>query len=61
MNGHFVGQDYITERVAKFLNIDLTALDPDGAGDDGGWFRLDVFGAALPTLQLGQKDGEQKF
>ncbi|CAK9066377.1 unnamed protein product [Durusdinium trenchii] len=50
VNGHFVGQDYITERVARFLEIDLTALDPDGAGEEGGWFRLDVFGAALPTL-----------
>ncbi|CAJ1349731.1 unnamed protein product [Effrenium voratum] len=50
VNGHFVGQDYITSRVAGFLGIDLAALDPDGTGDDGGMFRFDVFGAALPTL-----------
>ena len=50
VNGHFVGQDYITERVAQFLGIDLAALDPDGTGDEGGMFRFDVFGAALPTL-----------
>eukprot|EP00440_Ansanella_granifera_P014452 gb/GFBE01015706.1/.p1 GENE.gb/GFBE01015706.1/~~gb/GFBE01015706.1/.p1 ORF type:complete len:2679 (+),score=463.31 gb/GFBE01015706.1/:1-8037(+) len=50
VNGHFFGQDYITARVAKFLDIDLDALDPDGAGDGGGWFRMDVFGAMVPTL-----------
>eukprot|EP00931_Biecheleriopsis_adriatica_P025063 TRINITY_DN15489_c0_g1_i1.p1 TRINITY_DN15489_c0_g1~~TRINITY_DN15489_c0_g1_i1.p1 ORF type:complete len:2718 (-),score=458.01 TRINITY_DN15489_c0_g1_i1:101-8230(-) len=50
VNGHFFGQDYLVERVAKFLDIDLAALDPDGAGEGGGWFRLGVFGAALPTL-----------
>lgn len=50
VNGHFFGQDYITARVAHFLEIDLDALDPDGAGDGGGWFRFGVFGAALPTL-----------
>ena len=50
VNGHFVGQDYITERVAQFLGIDLTALDPDGTGEEGGMFRFDVVGAALPTL-----------
>ena len=43
-------QDYITARVASFLGIDLTALDPDGIGEEGGMFRLNVFGAALPTL-----------
>ena len=43
-------QDYITARVANFLGIDLTALDPDGIGEEGGMFRLNVFGAALPTL-----------
>ncbi|CAL1138472.1 unnamed protein product [Cladocopium goreaui] len=50
VNGHFVGQDYITERVAHFLGIDLAELDPDGTGEEGGMFRFDVFGAALPTL-----------
>jgi len=50
VNGHFMGQDYITARVASFLGIDLTALDPDGIGEEGGMFRLNVFGAALPTL-----------
>ncbi|CAJ1349729.1 unnamed protein product [Effrenium voratum] len=50
VNGHFMGQDYITERVANFLGIDLTALDPDGVGEEGGMFRLNVFGAAMPTL-----------
>lgn len=45
-----VWQDYITARVASFLGIDLTALDPDGIGEEGGMFRLNVFGAALPTL-----------
>eukprot|EP00435_Cladocopium_sp_Y103_P004452 s1255_g1.t1 len=50
VNGHFVGQDYITERVANFLGIDLQELDPDGTGEEGGMFRFDVFGAALPTL-----------
>lgn len=43
-------EDYITARVASFLGIDLTALDPDGIGEEGGMFRLNVFGAALPTL-----------
>ena len=43
-------QDYITARVASVLGIDLTALDPDGIGEEGGMFRLNVFGAALPTL-----------
>lgn len=36
--------------MASFLGIDLTALDPDGIGEEGGMFRLNVFGAALPTL-----------
>ena len=46
-------EDYITERVAKFLSIDLAQLDPDGVGEGGGWFRWEVFGAALPTLCRG--------
>ncbi|CAE8657922.1 unnamed protein product, partial [Polarella glacialis] len=51
VNGHFFGQDYITERVGNYLNINLATLDPDGASKDGGgWFRTSVFGAALPTL-----------
>lgn len=29
-------QDYITERVAHFLGIDLAELDPDGTGEEGG-------------------------
>lgn len=48
--GTRAAQDYITARVAGFLGIDLTALDPDGVGEEGGMFRLNVFGAALPTL-----------
>ena len=31
-------QDYITERVASFLGIDLAALDPDGTGEEGGMY-----------------------
>jgi hypothetical protein len=29
-------EDYITERVAHFLGIDLAELDPDGTGEEGG-------------------------
>eukprot|EP00913_Durusdinium_trenchii_P034545 g32318.t1 len=35
-------EDYITARVASFLGIDLTALDPDGIGEEGGMFRLNA-------------------
>lgn len=47
VNGHFMGQDYILNRIGKFLEIDLDDLDPDGEESK---FRCEVFGAALPTL-----------
>ena len=42
-------QDYITERVASFLGIDLAALDPDGTGEEGGMY----LGGVMSDLTLG--------
>jgi len=50
VNGHFMGQDYLLERVGRFLAIDLDGLDPDGTGPGGGIVRCNVFLAAFPTL-----------
>eukprot|EP00437_Effrenium_voratum_P023928 CAMPEP_0181398390 /NCGR_PEP_ID=MMETSP1110-20121109/1014_1 /TAXON_ID=174948 /ORGANISM="Symbiodinium sp., Strain CCMP421" /LENGTH=2547 /DNA_ID=CAMNT_0023520335 /DNA_START=24 /DNA_END=7667 /DNA_ORIENTATION=+ len=50
VNGHFMGQDYLLERVGRFLAIDLDGLDPDGTGPGGGMVRCNVFFAAFPTL-----------
>ena len=50
VNGHFMGQDYLLERVGRFLAIDLDGLDPDGTGPGGGIVRCNVFFAAFPTL-----------
>ena len=45
-------EDYITERVAHFLGIDLAELDPDGTGEEGG-MRLGHGDGSIPiTLWL---------
>jgi len=49
-NGHFMGQDYIVKPVARFLDMDLDALDPDGGGPDGGLFQCSVFLSIVPTV-----------
>jgi len=46
INGHFMGQDYIVKPLGKFLGMRLERLDPDGQG----LVRIDVLGAAIPTL-----------
>jgi hypothetical protein len=38
-NGHFLGQDYIVREYSKWLDMNLTGLDPDGVGEDGGFIR----------------------
>jgi len=49
-DGHFHGQDYIVQPMADKLNIDLSALDPDGTIDEGGEsFRVDTWLALVPT------------
>lgn len=48
-NGHFMGQDYIVREFSGMLQMDLSRLDPDGVGDDGGVIRMDTGLAMIPT------------
>jgi hypothetical protein len=48
-NGHFLGQDYIVKDFSKWIDMNLSGLDPDGAGPDGGFIRFDTLLAMIPT------------
>jgi hypothetical protein len=48
-NGHFLGQDYIVKEYSKWIDMNLSGLDPDGVGDEGGFIRFDSFLAMIPT------------